>query len=134
MSTLTKQQLLAGIDWTDAAENNNASVGTFQEIFGDFECFLNRFSKNGPDVMATMMVKDPTTNKVKPVVCSKKLTALVRANTSITEEHIMNLPVFKHKDHSGIYVGLKGQSFKKVGEIEALDITPSASFNPEDAA
>lgn len=134
MATITKKELLAGIDWMDATENNNASVGTFQEIFGDYECFLNRFSKNGPEVMATVMIKDPTTGKTKAIVCSKKLTALVRANTTVTIEHIMNLPVFKHKEHSGIYVGLKGAEFKKVNEIQSLELEPSAVFNPEDAA
>ena len=132
MATITKQELLAGIDWMDAKENNSASVGTFQEIFGDFECFLNRFSKQNAK-LATVLVKNPTTGKVKAVCCSEKLTALVRANNAVKIEHIMNLPVFKHKEHSGIYVGLKGAEFKKVDEINAIDLEPSATFDIQDA-
>ena len=133
MATVTKQQLLAGIDWTDAKENQSASVGTFQELFSDFNAILVRKSKNGAK-LATVLLQDPTTGKTKPVCCSERLTALVRANEAITIEHIMNLPVFKHKEHSGIYVGLKGQNFKKVEEIQAIDLAPSATFNMEDAA
>lgn len=132
MSTVTKQQLLAGIDWMDATENNNASIGTFQEIFGQYEAMLIRKSKNGAK-LATVLVKNEN-GKTKAVCCSENLTALVRSNESVTLEHIMNLPVFKHATHSGIYVGLKGQNFKRVDEIPAIDAMPSAVFNPEDAA
>lgn len=132
MSTVTKTQLLAGIDWMDAKENKSASVGTFQEIFGQYEAMLIRKSKNGAK-LATILVKNEK-GETKAVCCSENLTALVRANESVTIEHIMNLPVFKHKEHSGIYVGLKGQNFKRVDEIDAIDAMPSAVFNPEDAA
>lgn len=130
---MTKKALLAGIDWTDAKENESVSVGTFQEIFGNFEALLIRHSKKGKDVRASVLVKNDE-GQTKAIVCSTRLTELVRANEAITIEHIMNLPVFKHKEHSGIYVGLKGQNFKKVSEIDAIDLAPSATFNPEDAA
>ena len=132
MSTVTKTQLLAGIDWMDAKENNSKSIGTFQEIFGQFEAMLIRKSKTGAK-LATILVKNEE-GKTKAVCLSENLTALVRSNESVTLEHIMNLPVFKHATHSGIYVGLKGQNFKPVDEIEAIDAMPSAVFNPEDAA
>ena len=123
MANVTKTELLAGILWSEPTTSTDASVGTFQELFGEFKSLLVRTSKNGA-AHATVLIQNAE-GQTKPIVCSTNLTALVRAN-KIGLEEIMGFPVFKSTTHDGIYVGLPGSGWVETKKVVKREYVAAA--------
>lgn len=112
---MTTQELLSDVIWRE--ENaNNAAVGTFKDLFSDYESLLVKNSKNGA-TRATIMIKKD--GKVANITCSEPLTKLVRAN-KLGMNEIAGFPVLK-SDGKGIFVGLPSSGWVEVRSIEVKD-------------
>jgi hypothetical protein len=112
---MTKEEFLGGIVWKDSESDGNQSVGTFKEMFSEFKALPVPTSKNGA-TRATIMLENPATKKVFALVMSVRLTHLFREG-KLGMEEIAGFPIFKHKTHSGIYVGLPAMGWIEVKSL-----------------
>ena len=118
---MTTQQLLSDILWKDEAASGS-SVGTFQELFTDFQSLLVKESKNGAKHSTVMIRKD---GKVTNITCSLRLTSLVRAG-KLGMSEIAGFPVFKSDKNGGIYIGLPSDGWLEVRSIKVKEFIPVA--------
>ena len=118
---MTKTELLKDIVWKDESANST-SVGNFKELFSDYSSLLVRQSKNNA-LRATVMLKKD--GKVTPIVCSAKLTTLVRAG-KLGMNEIAGFPVFKSDRNGGIFIGLPSDGWVEISTIKVKDFVPQA--------
>jgi hypothetical protein len=104
------------IQWRTSETTGNASIGTFKEVFSQFEALLLCKSKNGAE-RATILMTDPADRtKTFNVVCSIEITPRVRSR-EITLEHIAQFPVFHGE--KGFFVGIPNEGWVAVKKIVA---------------
>ena len=118
---MNTQQLLSDILWKDEAAQGTA-VGTFQELFAEFQSLLIKESKSGAARSTIMIRKD---GKVTNITCSERLTGLVRAG-KLGMSEIAGFPVFKSDKNKGIYVGLPSDGWIEVRSIKVKEFIPVA--------
>ena len=118
---MNTQQLLADILWKDEAASGT-SVGTFKEMFADFQSLLVRESKKGATRSTVMIRKD---GKVTNITCSERLTSLVRAG-KLGMSEIAGFPIFKSDKNGGIYIGLPSDGWLEVRSIKVKEFIPVA--------
>jgi hypothetical protein len=120
-NNMTTEQLLSDILWKDEAAQGTA-VGTFKEVFSEFQSLLIKESKNGAARSTIMIRKD---GKVSNITCSERLTNLVRAG-KLGMSEIAGFPVFKSDKNKGIYVGLPSDGWLEVRSIKVKEFIPVA--------
>ena len=120
-NNMTTEQLLSDVLHRDEA-SQGTSVGTFQEMFADFQSLLVKESKTGAKRATVMVRKD---GKVYAIVCSERLTGLVRAG-KLGMSEIAGFPIFKSDKNKGIYVGLPSDGWLEVRSIKVKEFIPVA--------
>ena len=115
---MTQTEFLSSLVYRDSEAQSNASVGTFQELFKDFEALPIKHSKTGA-AHSTIMLRNVTTNRVTNVICSLALTNLFRANL-ITMNEIVGFPIFQGTN-GGVFVGLPAQGWTAIATITKKD-------------
>ena len=140
MSTITEnkmsvEQFLNSLQYSTTETNSNPPIGTFQELFKDFNGRMHYTKKLREDktlknvsVMLTHKTKVGADGKPLTVfiVCSNNLSPLVREH-NLGLEHIMSLPVYRG-DNGGTYVGMLAKPMEDIAKVKATAI------NLEDSA
>ena len=114
--TTIMQDINELIQWRTSENTGKASIGTFKDLFGQFEALLLRKSKTGAE-RATILMTDPADRtKTFNVICSIEITPRVRSG-EITLEHIAQFPVFHGE--KGFFVGIPSEGWVAVKKIVA---------------
>ena len=132
---MSVEQFLNSLQYSTSDKNSTPPVGTFQEVFKDYNGRMHYTKKLKDDgtlknVSVMLTHKTKVDDKGQPlttfIVCSNNLSPLVRAH-NLQLEHIMSLPVFRG-DNGGSYVGIQAKPMEDVAKVKATAI------NLEDAA
>ena len=132
MATLSIDQYLDTLVYTDNESANSASVGTFKEIFSNFTARINvskNFREDGTLKSCSVMLTNKTTGQVTWVTCSDALSPYVR-NGNIDLTHIAGFPVFRG-DNGGNYVGFPAPPTMDVAKIVVIEYVAAPISNGE---
>tara|TARA_R110000868_G_scaffold146644_1_gene367547 strand:+ start:74 stop:502 length:429 start_codon:yes stop_codon:yes gene_type:complete len=126
---MSVEQFLNSLQYSTSDKSNTPPVGTFQELFKDFNGRMHYTKKLKDDgtlknVSVMLTHKTQLDAKGQPltvfIVCSNNLSPLVREH-NLQLEHIMSLPVFRG-DNGGTYVGVVAKPMEDVAKVKATAI------------
>lgn len=126
---MSVEQFLNSLQYATSDKSNNPPIGTFQEVFKDFNGRMHYTKKLKDDgtlknVSVMLIHKTALNDKGQPlttfIVCSNNLSPLVRKH-NLQLEHIMSLPVFRG-DNGGSYVGIQAKPMEDVAKVKATAI------------
>ena len=132
---MSVEQFLNSLQYVTSDKSNNPPIGTFQEVFKDYNGRMHYTKKLKEDgtlknvsVMLTHKTKLGADGKPLTtfIVCSNNLSPLCRKH-NLQLEHITSLPIFRG-DNGGSYIGIEA---KPMQDVEKLKPT---SINLEDTA
>jgi hypothetical protein len=134
MATITENQMsveqfLNSLQYATSDKSNTPPIGTFQEVFKDWNARMHYTTKKKDDgtlknVSVMITHKTALNDNGQPltsfIVCSNNLSPLVREN-NLKLEHIVSLPVFRG-DNGGSYVGIQAKPMEDVAKVKATII------------
>jgi hypothetical protein len=123
---MSVEQFLNSLQFSTNDKNNTPPIGTFQEVFQDWNARMHYTTKKKEDgtlknVSVMITHKTALNDNGQPlttfIVCSNNLSPLCREH-NLQLEHIVSLPVFRG-DNGGSYVGIQAKPMKAVDKIKA---------------
>ena len=133
---MSVEQFLNSLQYSTSDKSNTPPVGTFQELFKDYNGRMH-YTKKLKDDGTLKNVSVMLTHKTKVdangqplttfIVCSNNLSPLVREH-NLQLEHIMSLPVFRG-NNGGSYIGVVAKPMKDIAKVkpDAIDFEDTAA-------
>ena len=134
---MSVEQFLNSLQFSTSDVVSNPPIGTFQELFQDFNARMHYSKKLKDDGITLKNVSVMLTHKTKVgadgkplttfIVCSNNLSPLVRKH-NLQLEHIVSLPVFRG-ENGGSYIGIQGKPMEDVAKVKAtvIDLEDTAA-------